>query len=188
MNWTLDDLYDLLPVAYRSRDAELDYPLRSLLAVIAEQAEVMESDIDRLYDNWFIETCDDWVVPYIGQLLGLRTLNNVENSPSYSQRSRVGNLIGYRRRKGTPGMLEQLARDTTGWNARVVEFFDLLITTQHYNHVRLHSTHTVDLRRINELELIDTPFDKSAHTVDIRNINQSNGWHNLSNIGLFLWP
>ena len=188
MNWTLDVLYDLLPAAYRSRDTELGYPLRSLLAVIAEQAEVMESDIDRLYENWFIETCDDWVVPYIGQLLGLRTLNNVENSPSYSQRSRVGNLVGYRRRKGTPGMLEQLARDTTGWNARVVEFFDLLITTQHYNHVRPHSRQTVDLRKVNELELINTPFDRTAHTVDVRNINQQNGWHNISNIGLFLWP
>ena len=34
-------------------------------------------------------------------------------------------------------MLEQLARDVTGWDARAVEFFQLLATTQYMNHLRL---------------------------------------------------
>ena len=42
----------------------------------------------------------------------------------------------YRRRKGTAAMLEQLARDVTGWDARAVEYFELLATTQYMNHRR----------------------------------------------------
>src|SRR5262245_31552020 len=67
-----DRLYNLLPAIHRIRDAERGYPLRALLAVIAEQVNIVEADISRLYDNWFIETCADWVVPYIGDLVGYR--------------------------------------------------------------------------------------------------------------------
>ena len=58
-----DRLYELLPVVYRQRDAGQGYPLRALLQVISEQVEIVEGNIDQLYENWFIETCEDWVVP-----------------------------------------------------------------------------------------------------------------------------
>ena len=61
-----DRLYELVPVVYRLRDADRGYPLRALLRVIAEQVNLVEQDIAGLYENWFIETCQDWVVPYIG--------------------------------------------------------------------------------------------------------------------------
>src|ERR1700756_4000764 len=66
----IDRLYDLLPIVYRMRDFEQGEPLHALLQVIGEQVSVVEDDIARLYDNWFIETCDDWVVPYIADLIG----------------------------------------------------------------------------------------------------------------------
>src|SRR5260370_20433811 len=66
----LDRLYELLPVIHRTRDFEQGEPLRGLLQVIAEQVNVVEADIAGLYENWFIETCQDWVVPYIGDLVG----------------------------------------------------------------------------------------------------------------------
>ncbi len=64
-----DRLYELLPVIHRRRDAELGYPLRALLAVIDEQVGIVEADIEQLYENWFIETSQDWVIPYIGSLI-----------------------------------------------------------------------------------------------------------------------
>src|ERR1043165_16707 len=67
---TLDRLYNLLPVIYRQRDEELGGPLRDLLRVISEQVNVVEDNILQLYENWFIETCEDWAVPYIGELIG----------------------------------------------------------------------------------------------------------------------
>ncbi len=192
MNWTLEEIYQLLPAVYRVRDAERGEPLKALLAVVAEQAGVVEAEITQLYENWFIETCDEWVVPYLGDLLGVRGLNKFSGETVFSQRARVANTLSYRRRKGTASMLEQLARDTTGWNARAVEFFELLIATQHFNHIRLHCSQTPDLRRTNELELLDTAFDTFMHTVDVRRIASTHeldrGRHNIPNVGLFVWP
>jgi len=187
MNLTTERLYQLLPAIYRIRDAEQGEPLKALIAVIAEQAEVIEGDIARLYENWFIETCQEWVVPYIGDLLGVRGLHSVGTAAVFTRRARVANTLSYRRRKGTATVLEQLALDTTGWRARAVEFFELLGTTQHYNHIRLHNHRTPDLRHTNELELLNTAFDTIAHTADVRQITNDRGRHNIPNIGLFLW-
>ncbi|HLG14215.1 MAG TPA: hypothetical protein VJH03_06895 [Blastocatellia bacterium] len=187
MRLTTEQLYALLPAIYRIRDTEQGEPLKALVSIIAEQAGVVEADIIRLYENWFIETCSEWVVPYIGDLLGVRGLHSLGPDAPFSQRARVANTLSYRRRKGTATMLEQLARDTTGWNARAVEFFELLETTQHYNHIRLHNVRTPDLRLTNQLELVDTAFDTAAHTGDVRRIAIGRGRHNIPNIGLFIW-
>ena len=187
MSLTAEQLYALLPAVYRIRDIEQGEPLRALVTVIAEQAAVMEADIARLYENWFIETCDEWVVPYIGDLLAVRGLHSLGSNAPFSQRALVANTLSYRRRKGTATVLEQLAHDTTGLEARAVEFFELLETTQHYNHVRLDNVRTPDLRLTNQLELIDTAFDVAAHTVDVRSVEQGRGWYNIPNIGLFIW-
>ena len=71
-----DRLYELLPLVYRERDAAVGYALRALLRIIGEQVDVIERDLERLYDNWFIETCDDWVVPYIGELIGYTSVTS----------------------------------------------------------------------------------------------------------------
>ena len=193
MRMTADHLYSLLPSIYRIRDAESGGKLRALVEVLAEQGRVLEEDIAGLYENWFIETCDEWVVPYIGDLLGVRhlyevdRLHSVDSGVVFSRRARVANTLAYRRRKGTITMLEQLARDTTGWNARAVEFFTRLGWTQNMNHLRLSGHDTVDLRETNRLELLDTPFGSHGHTVDVRRISRERGTHNISNIGIFLW-
>jgi hypothetical protein len=182
-HYAAERLYALLPAVYRQRDAELGYPLRDLVAVLAGQAEVVERDVARLYENWFIETCDEWVVPYIGDLIGVR------GTPpgGFSQRAEVAGTIGYRRRKGTAAMLEQLARDVTGWPARVVEYFELLATTQYLNHLRPHNLRTPDLRRADPLELLGGPFETAAHTAEVRRIPRRRGRYNIPNVGIFLW-
>lgn len=179
-------LYQLVPSIYRLRDAAQGEPLRALLDIIQAIHDDLEADIAELFDNWFIETCDEWVVPYIGDLLGVRGLYAVSPT-TFSQRARVANTIGYRRRKGTAAMLEQLARDVTGWPAHAVEFFRLLETTQYLNHVRLANVRTPDLRNTNTLELLGGPFEQAAHTVDVRHIDNRRGKYNIANIGLFLW-
>jgi hypothetical protein len=185
--YTPDDLYRLLPAVYRIRDAEQNGPLRELLHVLAEQAAVVEEDIARLYDNWFIETCAEWVVPYLGDLLGVRLLHPVGAGGVYSLRAFVANTLAYRRRKGTAAVLEQVARDVTGWPARAVEFFQLLETTQHINHVRPHNFRTPDLRDTDALELLGGAFQSAAHTGEVRLIARGRGRYNLPNVGLFLW-
>jgi len=179
-------IYELLPAIYRIRDAEQGEPLQALLAVIADQIGVLEEDLAQLYDDQFIETCATWVVPYIGDLIGYRALRT-EVPGIGNPRAEVAHTIGYRRRKGTAAMLEQLARDATSWNARAVEFFQLLGWTQWTpNHVRPNSWYAPDLRQWEVLENIGGPFDTVAHTVDVRR-PAAGGKYNIPNIGIFLW-
>lgn len=193
MKITADYLYSLLPSVYRIRDAEGDGSLKALIEVLAEQGAVVEQDIAQLYENWFIETCDEWAVPYIGDLLSARhlyevdRLHSVDEGVVFSRRARAANTIRYRRRKGTITMLEQLARDTTGWNTRAVEFFTRLGWTQNVNHLRLQGHRTADLRDTEKLELMESPFGTIAHTVDVRRIANGRGGYNIPNIGVFLW-
>jgi hypothetical protein len=147
---------------------------------------LIETDIAALYDNWFIETCDEWVVPYIGDLLGVRPIRSVE-SAGVSTRAYVANTLAYRRRKGTAAVLEQLARDTTGWPARAVEFFARLATTQHLNHVRNAPTVTPNVRDAASAELAGGPFEPFAHTAEARRIASQRGRYNIPNVGLFVW-
>jgi hypothetical protein len=137
-----DRLYDLLPAVYRMRDVDQGYPLKELLRVVTEQVDLVEANIAQLYENWFIETCEDWVVPYIGDLVGYEVLNDSGepasvNSPRALERERilisrrdVANTIHDRRRKGTAHLMQGLAEDAAGWPATAVEFFRRLGWTQ----------------------------------------------------------
>ena len=186
MSTAADRLYELLPAIHRIRDAERGYPLRELMALIAEQVAAMEENLEQLYDDQFIETCAAWVAPYIGDLIGYRGLHGVVPNVA-SPRADVANTIRYRRRKGTASMLEQLARDVTGWPARAVEFFQLLGWTQYMNHLRAHAHYAPDLRDTERLLWRDTAFDHISHTVDVRHIATGAARHNISNIGIYLW-
>lgn len=179
-------LYGLLPAVYRIRDAGEDQPLRALFAVIEQELLALEQDIAGLYENWFIETCEEWVVPYIGDLLKVPALHT-GGFGTFSLRAYIANVLAYRRRKGTASVLEQMANDVTGWTARVVEFQKLLATTQHVNHIRPRNARTPDLRDTNALELLGGPFENACHAVDVRHAASGRGRYNIPNIGIFLW-
>src|SRR5437016_2287533 len=197
----VDRLYNLLPSVYRMRDAALGQPLRALLRVIAEQVNLVEDDIAQLYENWFIETCEDWVVPYIADLVGYRPVHEAGEAGSpdtFEGRARnkiliprreVANTIRYRRRKGTLSVLELLANDVAGWPARAVEFYQLLSVAQHLNHLHPDRARTVDLRAGDALDRLDSAFDEIAHSVDVRRINshRTQGRYNIPSVGLFVW-
>jgi hypothetical protein len=182
-------LYHLLPAIYRLRDEVQGGQLRALLATIEEELLLIQDDIENLYDNWFIETCDDWVVPYIGELLAVQELNG-ESSSTYGgqeRRAYIANTLAYRQRKGTTAVLEQLARDITGWYARAVEPGKLLATTQTLHHIR-PNTVTADIRRTQQPERLGTPFEQRvAYTTELRTRPQGRGRYNLTTIALYVW-
>lgn len=177
-----DRLYELLPAVYRMRDAQAGEPLRALLQVIAEQVDVVQDDIERLYDNWFIETCEDWVVPYIGDLLGepplasftdvgaLGSAENRRRQHAASPRRQVAGAIGRRRRKGTPAVLEELVNGLAGWPARVVESFRLLHVQQAINHLRLDRGRSVDVADMGALGRLGSPFDTTSRALDVARV------------------
>jgi hypothetical protein len=201
-------LFRLLPALHRIEDEVNDHELRALLALINAQADAVREDIRTLWDDFFIETSDSWVIPYIGDLVGNVPLRDADMFAAAATamslftevagpdlaaanpirlRADVAKTIHYRRRKGTPQMLEELARDVTGWGARVVEFFQLVDWTQYLEHLRLDRVACPDLRSIERSGRIGGPWDEAAHTVDVRAINEWDGWYNIHNLGFFLW-
>jgi len=186
-----DRVYALLPHVHREQDEIRGGVLHALLAVIGEQVDAVEGDIDRLYRNWFIETCEDWVVPYLGQLIGYRPLGSAGGARSrvLVPRREVANTIASRRRKGTIALLEELANQVAGWPARAVELYRLLGWTQHLDHLHPGRGGFVDLGDAASLKRLDGPFDRLPHTVDIRRVGSAHtpGRHNIPSIALFVW-
>jgi hypothetical protein len=193
MSLDAQSLFALLPAIHRIRDAELAEaegfergPLEELVALLAEQLGIAEEGLEQLYDDLFIETCADWVVPYIGDLIGYQGLHQVVPKVA-SPRAEVAHTIALRRRKGTATVLEQLARDVTGWDARAVEYFQRLCATQYMNHPRPQALQAPDLRQEQALEWLGTAFETANRSVDVRRIETGRGRHNIPNVGLHLW-
>lgn len=186
MSLSAERLYQLLPALYRLRDADQGQPLQALVAVLAQEFAALEENLEQLYDDQFIETCADWVAPYIGDLIGYRPLHGVAPNIA-SPRAEVGNTIRYRRRKGTALMLEQLAHDVTDWPAHAVEFFEQLATTQYMKHIRLYAPATAAVRDEGAMLRVDGAFNSAAHTAEMRRPEAGAGRYNIPNIGIFLW-
>lgn len=208
-----DKLWNLLPAIYRALDTDqfdANGPLREMVNRIGATAGALRRDIDRLWENQSIEACDDWAIPYIAQLLDTRLVLGLD---SRGQRLDVANTISYRRRKGTLGVLEQIAHDITGWDARVVEFFRRLGRTRHGLDPPVGQTGGpdsdaatllqaealdgpltgtpiggfADLRNVRGARQSRTAFDEFFHTADTRKGQGLFGWHAIPHLGVFVW-
>ena len=209
-------LWQLLPAVYRTADTDsfsAAGPLRELVNRIGAQMAVTRRSIDRLWADQSIETCDDWVVPYIGDLLGTNLVTNLDPA---AQRLDVAKTIHYRRRKGTALILEELAGDITGWTAHVVEGFRRLARTRHgldpavgpgafgpaspaevAGLLRAEGLTGVltggpaggfaDLRSGHGAELANTAFDECFHTADVRAGQGAFGHFAIPRLLVFLW-
>jgi hypothetical protein len=196
-------LFDRLPEIYRTRDAEQtpQGQLRAYLAAVEAAFGALHADIGQLYEDLFIDTCDDWVIPYLADLLGT---THLKGDPR-TLRADVADTIALRRRKGTLGAIERLAADLTGWTARAVEMRDNLGWTQHLNHQRPDSGGappladpartrfdparggTLPIRDPAALALLGTPFDPFACTADVKPALPGARHVNLPNLAIFVW-
>ena len=196
-------LYERLPEIYRIRDLEQDPPgqLRSYLSLVENVFGDLHENIESLYDDLFIESCDDWVIPYIGDLLGT---SHLKGDP-WTLRADVADTIALRRSKGTLSNIERLTYDLTKWGVHCVELRDRLVWSQHLNHLRPDFGDDITIgvpyasrftparggmatvRDPAMLSLIDSPFDPFAHLPDLKIPAFGNIRYNLPNLGIFLW-
>jgi hypothetical protein len=196
-------LYERLPEIYRIRDEEQQPPgqLKSYLALVEKVFDEVHKNIESLYHDLFIDTCDDWVVPYIGDLLGVSHLSK----DAWASRADVADTISLRRRKGTLASIERLTYNLTKWGVHCVELRENMVWNQHLNHQRpdeggvppysLPSVDrftpvrggTVTLRDPAMLSLLGTPFDPFAHVADAKPPAMGNIRYNLPNLAIFLW-
>jgi len=196
-------LFERLPEIYRTRDAEQAPPdqLRAYLAAIEHVFGALHENVGRLYEDFFIDTCEEWVIPYLADLLGT---SHLKGDPR-TLRADVADTIALRRRKGTLGAIERLAVNLTGWACRAVELRENLGWSQHLNHQRpdaggkppysatsltrfdVPRGGTAPLRDPAALALLGTPFDTFAYTADVKPALYDTRHINLPNLAVFLW-
>jgi hypothetical protein len=196
-------LWERLPEIHRIRDEELSPPgqLQRYLALFEQAFGAIHENIESLYHDLFLETADDWAVPYIGDLLGTSHLSG----DPWTIRADVADTIPLRRRKGTLGAIELLTYNLTGWGVHCVELRERLVWLQHLNHQRpdeggrppyglptvtrntVVRGGTVPVRDPAMLSLLGTPFEPFAHVADVRPPAVGAIRHNLPNLAVFLW-
>lgn len=192
-----DGLYNLLPAIYRNRDAELGFRLRALLRGVGLQAQQLSADIEQQYENWFIETCEDAMVPYFAALVALDlgpTLPASDDpaaagSDATWRRREVADAIADRRRKGTFSVLEQLAFDATGWQARAVEYGAELLQTRSLRLPSVGVRSLLDLRDGDALDVLGTPLSSAAPLADVRSLSshRTPGTGGPGQVAVWLW-
>ena len=74
-----EKIWDWIPAIYKDEDGLATNPdvLRSIVQILARQSAIARRSIDRLWDDQFIELCDDWAIPYIGDLVGTRLVHEL---------------------------------------------------------------------------------------------------------------
>jgi hypothetical protein len=204
MNEKRVSLFERLPEIYKTKDASVEPPnqLRSYLQLIEDAFGAIRENIESLYHDLFIETCDAWVIPYIGDLLGTTHLSG----DAWTLRADVAGTIALRRLKGTLRAIELLTYNLTGWGVHCVELRENMVWNHHLNHQRpdeggqlpygvpgvtgqtVVRGGTVTLRDPAMLSLLATPFDPFAHTADLKPpVNGDRLRYNLPNLAIFLW-
>src|SRR5262249_28141315 len=146
---------DLLPAVIRQRDSAAGDTLRDpFLTALGKQIDAVQKEIAKASTNSFVETCDRNALPYIADLVGYRPIAALEPKdagktvdgkadgnrtataqmlePDQAQptfRRDVAKTIWARRRKGTLGGLEGVARAIAGWHTVIFENGRCVVST-----------------------------------------------------------
>ena len=212
-------LWELLPAMYRALDStgagayvDIVGPLRELLNRIGIQVAVVRRSIDGLWADQSIETCDDWVIPYLADLVATQLVTGLD---ARGQRLDVANTIHWRRRKGTVTTVDAVARDITGWGVHTREAFRSLARTRHnldppvgtktmapqpsadgglledegliQRITRTPAGGFADLRSAPGALLSGGPFGQAFHAADLRRGAGAAGWYGIEKLVIYCW-
>lgn len=165
-------LYEALPAMYRVPD---EPPagrgeLRSLLDVLAGPLAVLRQSIEELHADLFVDTAHDRIVPYLAEMVGTRLVF----PDAESNRRDVRGTVAWRRRKGTPAALEEMAGELTGQPVVLQEGWKRIALAQDLNLVRAERV-AVDLRPAVVAEHAAGPLDALFHAADVRPMTATSG-------------
>ncbi len=109
-----ENLYDLLPEIHRVRDAQVGKgQLRAYFSILQSELNLAAADVDRLYDDLFIETCSSNLVGDLGALVG----SGEGTRPHFHlARAAVADAMLLRAAKGTVRSVELATRLASGWH------------------------------------------------------------------------
>ncbi len=111
-------LWHWIPELYRTEDAEAGGLLRAFVEALGVELAMLRRRSDRIWEEPFIDSADDSALPSLAALVATRTLHPLNPR---GRRVDIAKTIHYRRRKGTPAVLEELVRDIGGMGGSVVE-------------------------------------------------------------------
>jgi hypothetical protein len=155
-------LYQLLPGVYRARD--VDGELRAFVALFADELLRIRAGLDQQLRDHFVDSCQDWVIPYLADLVGTTVLS----ADASRNRTDVKNTIRWRRMKGTLRGLEDLAAGVSGRGAHASEMLRRVVWVQNLAHLQPQAHFALDLRNRSAVAAINTPFSQTRLVHDLR--------------------
>src|SRR4051794_1409019 len=173
-----------IPAMYRvpdDPDAGGSGELRALLEVLAAPLGVLRQSIQELHADLFIDTADDRIIPYLAEMVGTQLV--FPDAPS--NRRDVRGTVAWRRRKGTPGALEEMGAELTAQPVVMQEGWKRVQLAQDLNLLRPERV-VVDLRPAVVAEQADGPLDTLLHTVDVRPISAATGRRHPAHVAHWL--
>ncbi|MEM1032345.1 MAG: phage tail protein [Myxococcota bacterium] len=185
-----DLLYDLLPALHRVRDMPPGAmeplrlaapagtePLYQFLHVLAAPLAAARQNVDELHADLFIDSCADWVLPYLGEMIGVTLVF----PDAETNRRDVRGTMAWRRRKGTPWVLQEMGSELSGRMAVTQEGWKRLAMTQDLRLLRLQRT-VPDVRPIVLAEQVEGPLDNTFHALDPRHPGRREGRYHPKHI------
>lgn len=156
----------LLPEIYWQRDASSGRTLAALTALLAAEYDALREGVEALYDNVFLQTCDEDIVPYFAEMLGVTGLSPATR-PGVSNRAWVGSIIALRVRKGTLAAAARGAGAASGW---ALFARDGRLACGRMQPVRFDDRAAVpilDLAAPGQVRDLRTPWSRAARSADL---------------------
>jgi hypothetical protein len=188
----LAQLMRWLPGVYRARDEARARELQRFLSLFAYELWRLRRSIDQQHADRFIDSAQDWVIPYLADLVGTDVLFTGEAAEvrDIARRNRedVKNTIHWRRQKGTLSGIQDVAHGVGGWGTHAAEMFERVAWMQNLTHIKKAATFALDLRNGEAVARAFTPFSTARALTDVRTPDQRVGWHQTRNVCVFEWP
>ncbi len=183
-------LWRWLPGVYRARDTE--GRLQAFIALFADELWRLRRTLEQQHTDHFIDSAQDWVIPYLADLLGSSVLftGDAARLGEITARNRddVKNTLHWRRQKGTLAGLEGVARDVSGFGVHAVEMFERVAWMQNLAHIKPAAAFALDLRHGEAVAAATGAFSRARALTDLRPASPRAGWHRVGQVVAFEWP
>ncbi|MFG6080222.1 phage tail protein [Paracoccus litorisediminis] len=170
-------LYALIPEFHKRRDrtAAASVPpeaqeLRAMVEALAAPLAAIQQSIEELYADFFVETAGEAMLPGLAAAIGL---DPAFRDPEANRRD-LAAAMGWRRRKGTPAMLEEMGRVLLDRQVALAEGWKSVMLVQDLNLIRTKRI-IAGLRPASVAERAQGPLSNLMRLIDPRPIGPDSG-------------
>lgn len=155
----------LLPRTYWAADGGAgDRSLEALLRIVAEVYGELRADVARLYEQFFVSTCDARYLPWIGEGIGVEPSQVLD---ALAPRQWVGWATAFARRKGSLPTLVRAGAAASGWSLYGLDGDEVVARTQLLRAARPFEGRSIDVRSVRDPMALRRPWSRAARTVAI---------------------